>query len=108
MRIIFVLCLALVVSGCDRFKKHVDPSQLLPVITRFEYVPNSGKAPLLGEFIVETTGAESCNIEPSVRAIACVGGRKLWPITVTGDYVLTATNATGQSASQAVRVTIIP
>lgn len=108
MRIVVLLCLACLAGGCDRLKKHVDPSPAVPVITRFEFAPATGRAPLVGEFIVEVTGAVTCGIEPTVRAVACVGGRKAWTVTASGDYVLTATSVTGQSVSSSARVTITP
>lgn len=94
-------------SGCNAISSKTAPSGALPVISRFEFAPQTGKAPLSGEFVIEVTGAATCAIEPNIRAVAC-SGRKSWTVTASGDYVLTATNDKGQSVSAVARVTITP
>lgn len=101
-----IVLLAVVAASSCSFLKGQGPSDAL-VISRFEFAPATGKAPLSGEFIVEVSGDATCAIEPNVRAVSC-SGRKAWTVTASGDYVLTATTKQGKSVSSVARVTITP
>jgi hypothetical protein len=105
MRYAILALAVLSLSACDAPQT---PSKSFQ-ITRFEFAPTAGKAPLSGDFIVEVKGDDlaTCEIEPSVRSVQC-NGRKAWIVTTSGDYILRATSSKGVTLTAVARVTIQP
>ena len=108
MRYALLAVAVLSLTACDSLRKNTTPSGPF-TITRFEFAPASGKAPLSGDFIVETKGDDlaTCEIEPGIRAVGC-NTRKAWVITASGDYILRATSSKGVTLTAVARVTITP
>jgi hypothetical protein len=78
-----------------------------PVILSFTASPASGCAPLATTFSWQTTGAAKVSIT-GVGNDLPANGSVSSTVTASGDFVLTATSLTGQSAVRPLQVTITP
>ncbi len=78
-----------------------------PVIISFTASPASGCAPLETTFAWQTTGAVKVSISGVGNDLPANGSVKS-TVTASGDFVLTATSLTGQSAVKPLKVTITP
>lgn len=78
-----------------------------PVILSFTASPASGCAPLATTFTWQTTGAAKVSIS-GVGNDLPANGSVTSTVNATGDFVLTATSLTGQSAVRPLQVMITP
>ena len=78
-----------------------------PVILSFTASPASGCAPLATTFSWQTTGAAKVSIT-GVGNDLPANGSVVSTVNASGDFVLTATSLTGQSAVKPLQVTITP
>lgn len=78
-----------------------------PTIVSFTASPASGCAPLETTFSWQTTGASKVSISGVANDLPPSGTRAATVLT-GGEYVLTATSLTGQSAAQPLQLTITP
>jgi hypothetical protein len=78
-----------------------------PVIISFTASPASGCAPLATTFSWQTTGAAKVSIT-GVGNDLPANGSVASTVNASGDFVLTATSLTGQSAVKPLQVTITP
>lgn len=78
-----------------------------PVILSFTASPASGCAPLATTFSWQTTGAAKVSIS-GVGNDLPANGSVSTTVNASGDFVLTATSLTGQSAVKPLQVTITP
>ena len=78
-----------------------------PTIAAFTASPATGCAPLETTFAWETTGAARVSISGVGSDLPPTGTAKA-TVLATGDFLLTATSSTGQTATKPLRVTITP